>query len=514
MKKVLILLLAVIMVLSAFLTSCNNNPDEKGTEESTTAELIETVTSTVKADCFQMIDNFFENTKKAEKLVVTEKRDDKVIWTQTVEGGKVSVVFGEGESVAYGYIDGYRYISAVLDKGEVAIYKTDLETYNAYLYYYLFSFNYLRSMSEEDVSWSCIETKNGNKSELVFECTDKGGGIKFVVNSSDGLVTDISFTSTKTGLESVTIMTFEYGNASVTIPEINNGDEIVEEFSEEYDDLTAQIYFYDFTISPIFTSLASEIITATVSNTDGVYMIETVDGQKDHVHYTWDQDVYMFKVGDDCYYANRDGDIKYYLVDFNEYSNHFASFVTDLNVFTDVGPVKSTKMTIKGTKTTRNGEETVDAQLVLTFVYEDSTVVIVVDKVNNKLTSFTNTCTDGTGIYTANMTFTYGGASVEIPDISDWFNGSAPKEPSVWYVSGKINGKESDNLPMYYDYTSGCFKSEYVNLIMGDKIVIKNKEDAGVTYTQDIDEDYLTGTYMIVLDVKEGTITLEFSEED
>lgn len=263
-----------------------------------------------------------------------------------------------------------------------------------------------------------------------------------------------------------------------------------------------------------YLTIYNDNMIVTVSNDDGVIITETLDGEKDHVKYNLDEEYFVYKDGNDYYVAVRDGKNKYYFKDEDKYDEYGLAFAFYLDVLSDL---ETEGMTIslksKGTSTHTEYDILIDAKLTLEINYENHSINVTAEKVKDKVVSFKSTYTDEDESYTVDIKFEFGKASVALPDISDWFNALGPKVPSEWYVTGTIGGTNYDEIPMYFDYVTGYYNTDYVDIILGDNITVKNKNDATISFNQKIDEDYLTGHEMISFDSEQEVIYFESETE-
>ena len=262
-----------------------------------------------------------------------------------------------------------------------------------------------------------------------------------------------------------------------------------------------------------FLSVFEDNLTVTVSNDEGVMLAETIDGYSDHVVYSEEYELTAYKDGDQYFVAVEDGDNKYFFVGEEAYDEHILAFVFYLDLLSDLDEDTTIHLTSEGTSTPVEYDYIIDATLTLELVLDNITISATAVKENDLVTKFTSVMTDEDGAYTVEVTFDYGNASVDIPDITGWFDTSAPRSASEWYVSGTVGGDHYDDLPMYFDYVTGCFKTDYVEIELGDNFTVKNKNDDAVAYGETVDEEFLTGHQMIVFDPHTETVAFE-SEED
>ena len=265
-------------------------------------------------------------------------------------------------------------------------------------------------------------------------------------------------------------------------------------------------------------TLGSDNVIVTINNNGEPFLTEIIDGDKDFTEYSYGTKDYAFTDGGDHIYASDDGDIKYYLIDDDEYNYHYDSYFFYINLFTDLSVEGVTvELTSEGTKKTVDDKTIVSGTMSATIAYENITIVVNAVKADDLITSVSTNTTfstpEGDEVTLFEITFEYGTAKVDIPDLTDWFNASAPRTPGEWYITGTIGGKHVEEIPTYFDYLSGCYNTDAVDLVLGDTVIIKNKNDATATYTQNIDSDYLVGHEIISFDPDEETIYFESEEE-
>ena len=263
-----------------------------------------------------------------------------------------------------------------------------------------------------------------------------------------------------------------------------------------------------------FMTIYEENMIVTVSNDDGVYLTETIDGEKDRVEYAWDEEYFTYKDGDDFIFAVADGDNRYYFVDEEKYDENSLAVAFFLDVLSDLPDEGVTiSLASEGTSTFSEYDVSIDATLTLEIVNGDATTNVTAVKESDKVVSFRCVYTDPDGSYAVEVTFSFGDASVTTPDLTGWFNASAPRTESEWYVTGTVGGQHVDRIPMYYDCISGEYKTDYVDVIVGDEFSIKNARTDTVACSETIDEAILAGHEMIVFDPEDETVSFEIGAE-
>ena len=259
-----------------------------------------------------------------------------------------------------------------------------------------------------------------------------------------------------------------------------------------------------------YLTIYDDNMVVKVYNDDGLMLTETLDGNKDHIEYTWGEVAFAYHDGEEYIYAVKDGKNKYYFTDKDSYLDYSLAFEFFIDAFADIENEGLTvSLSSKGKSIPTEYSVYFDAVLTCEIQYQGWSSSIRAVKERDKVISFENALTDENGTTTTRITFEFGNASVTMPDLTDWFNASAPKQESEWYVSGTINGQIVEAIPMYYSYLSGEFKTDYVDIIVGDKIEVRNKNDESFLFTQDIDEEMFAGHEMICFNADENTLCFE-----
>ena len=262
-----------------------------------------------------------------------------------------------------------------------------------------------------------------------------------------------------------------------------------------------------------YLTIYNDDMVVKVYTDDELLLTETLDGNKDHMEYAWGEEAYAYNEGDEYIFAVKDEHTKYYFTDEDSYYELSLAFEFFINVFSDLEADKLTvSLSSKGKSIPEGYSVHSDAVLTAEIKYEGWTSNIRAVKERDKVVSFENALTDENGTTTTKITFEFGNASVTMPDLSDWFNASAPREESEWYVCGTINGKAVESVPMYYDYLTGDYKTDNIDVIVGDKIEIKNKNDASIVFSQDIDNEMFAGHEMICFSTEDNSLYFESEE--
>lgn len=245
-----------------------------------------------------------------------------------------------------------------------------------------------------------------------------------------------------------------------------------------------------------------------VSNDDGIFFTQIIEGNKAQIIYSMGDEDFAFMRDEEYIYASSSETSQYYLIDEEKYEDTYNSYITLINILADLSEEK-VNLSLLATGEYVPGEEVKNAKLKISIEFDDSSknnYTFIIE--NGYVKGYNAAFTDDSGTSNCTMIFEYGGFTVELPDLSTYFNASAPATPSEWYVTGTINGVHYDEIPMYFDYLSGQYKTEYYNLIVGDSIEIKNKNDSSISFKEKID-DLFAGYNVISVDVKNGMIYFE-----
>ena len=249
MKKITAMILSLVFCLTAALAlaSCSLQ------EMLENADYTEEYTADNKDGSVELINSFFEETLKDPNFVITNKnKAGEVQFTETVKGTSGLVVYKDG-SETYAYKKGDFYYVAMIsfnenEDGEVeehryyycsdnskpGYYKdnelgTMKDMYNGsyctFMGKYL-GINLVSALPEENATFSCVskgEKKDGvTTGSLTFDYTTESGTIKITADSKENLVQTIRIVVTDNATSEANrdfTWTFEYGSASITLPD-------------------------------------------------------------------------------------------------------------------------------------------------------------------------------------------------------------------------------------------------------------------------------------------------------
>ena len=246
MKKTAFLIISLLLCV-ATLASCGLiqiNPN--GIESEGWTE----VTADTKDDCFTLLDSFMEETLKNANVVVTVEGNGAVQYVESIVGDKNCVDHKSTDTKVYAFKQDNEFISAV--DGDTQYYMVGEEFYNNNYCYFLYNVRMLKEEIPADQATFTgkmrTEEKNGESSStLTFEITSEIGNVKITAEAKNGLVLAASYIiNDPTAGQRTTTLTFAYGNAVVTLPDITDwynatsdaaGDE-EPDFEEDEEDLS------------------------------------------------------------------------------------------------------------------------------------------------------------------------------------------------------------------------------------------------------------------------------------
>lgn len=196
---------------------------------------------------------------------------------------------------------------------------------------------------------------------------------------------------------------------------IEFGGEETWEYSSEDKDGTLELY-HDF-FAKTFEATNQEV--SVTGSREGLIMTETIDGTSDHIVYSnTGAETYAFVDGSDYIYALNTGDATIYWADKEYYNNGYYAYKTSLNVL-DMLPEDdslSYACTVKGES--KDGNST--ATLTVEVKNESDYFKLEASSVNDLVENVTYSRSEDGADVTLTFAFTYGSASVTIPDRTDW----------------------------------------------------------------------------------------------
>jgi len=223
-KIILALLLAVACLASVLaLSACEFT---LGGDEEWTYEADD------KEGSVELLGQFFEGTYANTNQVVTLKTEGKVSLTETIDGTSSYVSYADGTKL-YSFIDGENYICASSTADGENYYVIGEERYNFGYFAYKMYVDVLSDYPEsDDLTYSCVVKGSGTFSENEENVSSsetltaeiKNGDetvLSISASAKDSLVRNLDCEYTVDGTTVSFTLTFVYGTASVTVPDIS-----------------------------------------------------------------------------------------------------------------------------------------------------------------------------------------------------------------------------------------------------------------------------------------------------
>lgn len=167
---------------------------------------------------------------------------------------------------------------------------------------------------------------------------------------------------------------------------------------------------------------------ATVKNGGKVLYTLTIDGTSAYAEYVTGSKVYAFINDGTKTYAIDDAanDSKYYIADEDFYEINYRAYKTFLDVFDNVPENCTFDCKIDGTgyASTDESKSYENLTMVITLTVEQGSMVINATSKNGLVDKCTITASEGTESSEMEITFVYGNATVTVPDLTEWVNGS------------------------------------------------------------------------------------------
>lgn len=227
-KSITLIIIALLVCVSSAvsLTSCSFN-FELGSEG-----FVE-YAADGKEDSMELFSGFFEDTVNNANVVVTVKSEGAVQYVENIEGTKNLVEYNTNGVKAYAFPQGDEYIVAI-DSEDGKYIMTGKDSYDRQYCYFMRSFDMIGAVTEDKATFNCVSrveeketTVDGEQiiestGTLTFDIVTETGTININVAAENGLVTTVTLTvnDTAAGTNRTTTMTFEYGGASVTTPDV------------------------------------------------------------------------------------------------------------------------------------------------------------------------------------------------------------------------------------------------------------------------------------------------------
>lgn len=189
-----------------------------------------------KENTVELFDGFFENTLANDNYTVSVKSNGDLFFTESVDGEKDETVYSNGSTTWSYKADGKLYFA--FSNEDSSYYMEGKEYYDYGTTVYLVYFDRFKELPEDEISFSCKiheegyasenESESRSKSTMNIEITSDAGYITIEATSENGLVRTLKYNYFEEGDEEkdsrtdVKEFTFEYGNASVTLPDTSD----------------------------------------------------------------------------------------------------------------------------------------------------------------------------------------------------------------------------------------------------------------------------------------------------
>lgn len=399
-KKALLVIAALVCALSVFaLSACTFGDD--GTVK---------VKAKGKADSLDLLYDFVDVIGEDADMVVTYKSGDEVQYVESVKGTTANVV-GKDGSVLYAFIKDGEYYYA-FDDGEYRYFEANKEMYDAYYYYFLVDIDLFDMLPEDSGTFTCSTATKEKETDGVIEST---ATLKFKFDSEYGSFT-VNASATNGKVEEIVIdrvetaependrtftITFEYGNAEVTVPDVAAW--------ELYERNDSAIYTRD---EFFFSTLYSDNVIITMGNGESVF-VETIANGVDVFDIEGFKTYSFMTEEGEFIFALEDGDSKYYYVGEDWYEiGCDVYYNTYISIF-DVLAHSRLEFYCE----VEEDEESGDGSLIFTIGNDDGAIyTLIATRTAYLVTEATVTAGEGT----LTISFVYDEAEVSAPDISDW----------------------------------------------------------------------------------------------
>ena len=225
MKKLSLLIVSLVVCIATVFSLASCTIEGEGTT---------TINADNKKDSLELLNSFFDTTIENGNFKVTTKADGRVISVESIDGEKTHTDFKTTGAQTYAFKQGETYYMATATE-DGGYYMTGKEYYDQYHYNFKNSFAMLDMIPEEGEdagTFTCVseikskdkisesEAQTDSTATLTFEVTGEGGSITIVATAENDLVKTVTVTRKEQETEFVSEMTFEYGNVSVTVPDI------------------------------------------------------------------------------------------------------------------------------------------------------------------------------------------------------------------------------------------------------------------------------------------------------
>ena len=462
MKKITITLAIVLLVCVASVfafSACNFN---KIIENLENADYTENYDADNKEGSIGLVNSFFEETLKDPDFVVTAKnKDGEVQFTENVKGTS-SYTLGKDGSKEYAWKVGDYYYTAIIYQQEIdgeTVERHDYfcsdSTKRGYFHEYegtLFGeektitmedtyngtycqfkgvlnggINILKYFDEEKGTFTCQsheERKDGvTTASLDFTYTMTDYTCRITITSEENLVKTyhVVISGSNPSESSEQTMTFVYGNASVTIPDIDAWDKAEEaeeaRIAANEKALEAKTDFFADTT-------AVENVVVTVKINDKISYVQTIANEMECIDFG-DYQIYTYlKQVDETtnsYYVF-DGETKYYLINDDAYDSVVMYYYWMGICLYDSASEQGATLACNVVADTLTFTVSLDGETLAT---------LVATKDGDTVSTATYTTKGDNGDVVTTYTFAYGNGSVTEPDLTDFVNSSAEGNDEV-----------------------------------------------------------------------------------
>ena len=188
-----------------------------------------------KDSTVELFDDFFKDTFRNTNQVVTVKNGENVIFVENIDGTSSYVVYTNSPKTCSFRKDNEYYYAFTSDDAQY--YMTGEEAYGYGYYAYKQYIDVLDDLPEEGLTYSCkVDGKSEDgKSEATLALEIKKGSDVLTINAAakDGLVESATISQTMDGNSVTMTLTFAYGSATVTIPDISDWYNASNDFASE-----------------------------------------------------------------------------------------------------------------------------------------------------------------------------------------------------------------------------------------------------------------------------------------
>ncbi|MBP5193541.1 MAG: hypothetical protein J6126_02285 [Clostridia bacterium] len=364
-----------------------------------------------KADSIELLYDFLDVFDEDADLVVTYKSGDEVQFVASVKGTTANVIAKDG-TILYAFIKDGEYYYA-LESEDYRYYEADKELYDAYYRYFLNEIAVIDLLPEDGGTFTCSTATKEKETDGVTEST---ATLKFKFDSEYGEI-EINASEVNGKLQEIVLeikdksependrnftYTFEYGNAEVTVPDVDAW--------EIFDNNATAIYTRD---EFFFSTLYAGNVIVTVEDGEGV-LVETIADGVDLTVYPAGNKTYSFMTEEgEFIYAMEDEVSHYYFTGEDWYEiGCNAYYKTFISIFDEIAAVG-----LKFNCEVEEDEESGNGTMIFTIGYGGEVVFTLTA---TKTEGFVTEATITTAETETTISFVYDEAEVSAPDITDW----------------------------------------------------------------------------------------------